>query len=226
MAAILSFFSDYSILIYFLLLVGGILAGRSLSRARHELDESTYGLEIQAAHKHSTRAISALSLIILLALSELVLTVILAPNMPALFIRLTPTLNVLSTPTNTLSPELLATIGIFTPVAITTSQATGCLPGQIMISFPKPGDVVKGQVMLMGTATIPNFGFYKYEFSPLGFENWSTIQANNLVIIDGELGLWNTSEISPGDYNLRLVVTDNQTNARPPCVVPVRISAP
>jgi hypothetical protein len=56
-----------------------------------------------------------------------------------------------------------------------------------------------------------------------GSDSWSTILANNQIVQDGELGRWDTAEITPGDYKLRLVVTDNQGNAMPACVVPVSI---
>ncbi len=95
-----------------------------------------------------------------------------------------------------------------------------------MLTSPKPGDIIKGQVTLVGTADVPNFGFYKYEFSALGADVWYTIQANPQVTDGGNLGNWDTSEVTPGDYNLRLVVFDNQGNPFPPCVVPVRVQSP
>jgi hypothetical protein len=227
MAAILHFFTSYAILIYLLLVIGGMFACRSLVRSRREMGESLYGLERETAHRHTSQAVSALSIIVFLAIAELVLTVFLAPNMPALSMLVTPTMNALVTPTITISPELLATIGVLTPVASPTAQTTGCIPGQIMITSPKPGEIVKGRVILIGTADIPNFGFYKYEYSPMGTDDWHSIKANNKVIRDGELGSWDTSEKPPaGDYNLRLVVVDNQGNALPPCVVPVRVATP
>jgi hypothetical protein len=226
MAAILHFFTSYAILIYLLLVVGLMFSVRSLVRARREMGESLYGLERETAHRHTSQAVAALSLIVLLALAELVLTVFLAPNLPASSLLVTPTMNPLITPTITIPPELLATIGVLTPESTPTAQTTGCIPGQIMITSPKPGDVIKGQVILVGTANIPNFGFYKYEFSALGTDVWSTIQANREVKQDVELGGWDTSEVSPGDYNLRLVVIDNQGNVLPPCIVPVRVAAP
>jgi len=226
MAAILHFFTSYAILIYLLLAIGLMFAIRSLVRARREMGESLYGLERETAHRHTSQALAALSLIIFLTIAEIVLTIFLAPNLPAISMLVTPTMNPLVTPQNTIPPELLATLGIFTPEATPTSQTTGCIPGQIMLTTPKPGDVIKSQVILVGTANIPNFGFYKYEFATLGTDVWFTIQANREVKQDGELGRWDTSEVSPGDYNLRLVVTNNQGDALPPCVVPVRVAAP
>jgi hypothetical protein len=226
MSSILLFFSRYEILIYLLLVIGFGFTVRALVRARREMDESLYGLERESARSHVSQAVAVLSLLIFLAAAEVVLTVFLAPVMPASALLLTPTMNPLITPTNTISSEFLASLGFQTPQSTPTAQSSGCIPGQIMVTFPKPGDVVKGSVTLTGTANIPNFGFYKYEFSPLGTDIWSTIQASRDVIPDGNLGVWNTSLVSPGDYNLRLVVIDNQGNALPPCIVPVRVSAP
>ena len=226
MASILLFFNSYKILIYLFLVIGLIFSIRGLARARRELDESLYGLERETAHQHTRQAVAALTIIVLLIIAELVSTVFLATTLPALSLLITPTMNPLITPTNTIPSELLATIEVLTPEPTPTAQTSGCIPGQILITSPKPGEVVKGQVILVGTADIPNFGFYKYEFSPLGTDVWSTIQANREVKQDVELGLWDTSEVSPGDYYLRLVVIDNQGNALPPCIVPVRVTAP
>jgi hypothetical protein len=167
-----------------------------------------------------------LVLVVLLAMAELELTIFLAPNMPASYLLATKTMNPLATQTGTIPPELLQTIGAFTPEPTLTAQTTGCIPGQIMITYPKPGAIIKGSIELAGTANIPNFGFYKYEFAPIGSDNWATIQAGDQVKQEGDLGNWNTSEITPGYYNLRLVVLDNAAKELPACVVPVQIAAP
>jgi hypothetical protein len=226
MADILHFFSSYSILIYLLLIIGLMFAFRRWIRARSEMSGSLYGLEREIAYRHTSQAVAAIFLIVFLAIAELILIVFLVPNLPAFSLLITPTLNPLLTPINTVPPELLANSRDSTRVSTATAQTIGCIPGQIMITSPKPGGVVRGQVILVGTANIPNFGFYKYEFSPMGTEVWSTIQANREVKQDVELGPWDTSEVSPGDYDLRLVVVNSQGDALPPCVVPVRVATP
>ena len=80
--------------------------------------------------------------------------------------------------------------------------------------------------MLKGTVNIPDFGFYKYEYSQDNL-NWNTIQAGTNIVINEKLGDWDTSILPSGDYSLRLVVTNHQAEAFPPCrlnvkVVPVR----
>jgi hypothetical protein len=226
MATVLQFFADYVILIFMLLLVAALFAIRRLSRARAEQREAVYGLEVELAHHHHSQAVAALVAVGLLALAEFVLVVFLVPALPALMTLPTATGNLAMPATNTIPPEIYATINAGTPQATATSEQSGCIPGQIMITFPKAGDQIRGKITLKGTADIPNFGFYKYEFAPLGSEDWMTIQAGRDATQADDLGDWDTSQITPGDYLLRLVVTDNQARALPACVVPVRILAP
>jgi hypothetical protein len=226
MTTILQFFKNYAILIFLLLILGLIFSIRSLARARREMSGSLFGLERETAHRHTSQAVATVSLVVFLGVAELVLIVFLAPNMPAFSLLVTPTLNPLITTTSTIPPELLATIGVITPLSTLTPQTAGCIPGQIMITSPKPGAIVKGQVELFGTADIPNFGFFKFEFSPYGSDVWSTIGADRKITQNSSLGNWDTSEVTPGDYNLRLVVIDNQGNSLPPCIVPLRVAAP
>jgi hypothetical protein len=226
MTIILKFFNSYAILIYLLLIIGLIFSIRSLAKARREMNESLFGLERETAHRHISQAVAAVSLVIFFGAAELVLIVFLAPTMPAYSLLVTPTLNLLTTTTGTIPPELLATIDASSPLSTSLPQTSGCIPGQIMITSPKPGGIVKGQVELSGTADIPNFGFYKYEFSPIGSDSWSTIGADRKITRDSPLGNWDTSEVTPGDYDLRLVVIDNQGNSFPPCIIPLRVAAP
>lgn len=223
MEAILRFFVLYAPLVYLLLAVGVLLVIRRLLRSLREGHDAVFGLEREMAQRRTNQAVAALVIILLIGLGELVLSSFLAPGMPASSMLTTPTINLLAVPTSTLSPELMATLGAATPMATPGAEASGCIPGQIMLTFPAPASEVKGQITLKGTVDIPNFGFYKYEVAPMGSDNWSTIQAGREVVTDGALGLWDTTELTPGDYMLRLVVTDNQGQALPPCVVPVRV---
>jgi hypothetical protein len=223
MAAILRFFIRFAPLIYLLLTLGLLIGVRRLIQARGDLHEAVYGLERELAHRRIYQAITALVLVGLLGLAQVVLVAFLAPNVPALSLLSTPTLNLLAVPTTTQS---VALPGAGTPEATAVVLTSGCIPGQISITAPKPGDQLRGKINLEGTADVPNFGFYKYEFSPLGANQWSTIEASRKPIRDGELGTWDASTITPGDYELRLVVTDNQGNPLPACVVPIRILQP
>jgi hypothetical protein len=100
---------------------------------------------------------------------------------------------------------------------------SGCIPEEIMITFPEPGDEVSGIVQITGTADVPNFGFYKYEVARLGTQEWATISADRNPKQNEELGEWNTASLTNGDYFLRLVITDNVGMALEPCVIAVRV---
>ncbi len=226
MKAIFSFFIDFAPFIYMLLAVGLGLGLRRLFLARVEAREAIYGLEREIAHRHTTQAVTTLSIVGLLAVGEFIMLVFLRPNMPAIFQLATPTTNILFGQTAAIGPSA----GVGTEANLTSatpvSADTGCIPDQINIRLPKSGEEVRGLVILTGDANVPNFGFYKYEFAPVGTENWSTVEAKRDSVQNGELGTWDTTIIAQGDYLLRLVVSDNQGNQFPPCVIPLRIKAP
>ena len=100
---------------------------------------------------------------------------------------------------------------------------SGCVADKIMITSPKSGEEVKAVVDLIGTADIPNFGFYKYEVTPIGTQQWATISADRMPKKAESLGKWNTLSVGNGDYFLRLVITDNVGNSIEPCVIAVRV---
>jgi hypothetical protein len=52
------------------------------------------------------------------------------------------------------------------------------------------------------------------------------LRVGEQVVREGELGIWNTSNLTPGVYLIRLVVTDNLGNALAPCEIQVRVVAP
>jgi len=164
-----------------------------------------------------------LVIIVILAVTELVFEAFLAPSMSASLLLGTPTVQSLTVPTNTLSPQM-ATRMAGTPLPTIPPGAVGCILGQIMITSPSPGQTISGQVDVIGTADIPNLGFYKYEVALQGTELWSTILAGRKAKNDEKLGAWDVTNLAPGDYLLRLVVTDNQGQALPTCTIPVRVT--
>ena len=222
MDKILKYFVEYAPLVYMGLGLGGLFVLRRLINDWREVNAAVFGLEREIAHQRFNQTLTVGIVILLLVVVELVLTSFLAPLLPAIVTLTTPTINPLVISTGTLSSEManLVTGGL----SIVTPNAIGCIPDQIMLTSPIPGQVVHGQITLVGTVNVPNFAFYYYEITPAGSDTWSPIQAGKKPIIDGELGFWNTSELTPGDYLLRLVVTDNQGQTLPPCIVPVRVT--
>ncbi len=78
-------------------------------------------------------------------------------------------------------------------------------------------------VEIYGTVVVKDLGFYKFEFSPQGLETWATFFAGREIKPEAPIGVWDTTQLVPGDYQLRLVTTDNQGSEFPPCVINVRV---
>jgi hypothetical protein len=225
------FLVKYELVIYAILGLGAILTMRSTWKAWMELRRSVFGLEKELSIQRLRISGATVILLLMIGLSQFCLVSFVAPFLPAAAFLLTPTADLLQTPQSTLDPSAAATAAASTPLP--PPGTTGCVPGQLIITFPAPGQEISGQITLTGNVNVPNFGFYKYEFARQGNEDWTTIGAGNKLNPKNEspnswtLGAWNPTELVPGDYQLRLVVTDNLNNSPlPPCIVPVRIVAP
>lgn len=233
MEEVLRFLKTFEPWIYLILAGTGFFAMRRMLAALQELRTAVFGLEKESAQRRFRSSLSIFLFVLLLGASEFVLTAVVFPDFPNVQAMATPTADLLATPTATLSPVLVETpqaeaMGI--PTLDVTDQ-DGCIPGVIEWTFPKAGETLKGLVTLRGTVSVPNLGFYKYEYSEQTSNLWVTIAAGDRVIVDQPLGgegsgQWDTSTLTPGDYRVRLVVTDNVNNVFPACVIPVRISAP
>lgn len=216
--------ASYEPLIYIALAIGGLFAFRRMWRSWREWRDSVYGLEREFALRRLGQATAAAFLILALVFVEFFIATFIAPSLPATDILATPTLDLLLTPQETLSPEQ-ATQAALSPVTQSVpSGMSGCIPDQIMITAPEPGTDVSGTVEITGTANVPNFGFFKYEVAPRGSQNWATISAGREPKIDEVLGPWNTTSLTNGDYFLRLVITDNVGESLEPCVIAVRVA--
>ena len=104
------------------------------------------------------------------------------------------------------------------------SLSTGCIPGQLEWLDPVSGDVIDGSYVLKATVNIQDMAFYNWAFSPVNDqENWQTLSAGNLPVIEGQLGLWATSQVANGDYVLRLTVYDLSNQELPSCDIYIRV---
>ncbi len=211
--------ASYEPLIYIALTIGGLFAFRRMWRSWREWRDSVYGLEREFALRRLGQATAVALLILALVFAEFFIATFIAPSLPASDILATPTLDLLVTPAGTLSPDTTAA----SVTQAVPNGMSGCIPDQIMITSPKPGEEVRGVVSITGTADVPNFGFYKYEVAPMGTQSWATISAGRDVKQNANLGEWNTSSLTNGDYFLRLVITDNVGVALEPCVIAVRV---
>lgn len=227
---ILRFLVNYEIQIYGILGVGGLLYARMVLLALREWRGASFGLEHESARRNFTNAMTGVLFFLLMAGVEFFMVSVFIPARPQSTLLATPTIDLLATPTATL---VVGTRPAVTPTGLSLTMAAvtaeGCSPGVIEWTFPRNGGSLQGTVELKGTVQVVNLGFYKYEYSPLGQDKWVTIAAGNQRITDKILGgQWNTAQpdITPGDYKLRLVVTDNQNKVLPACVINIRIISP
>lgn len=223
MVEALRFFRAYEVWIYLILGFGGLIYIRKFILAWQELREAAFGLERESALGRLNQSASVLVLLLALSMAEFFLVSFVVPTLPGAIPLLTPTLDLLATTTSTLpatTPEAGASA---TPASTPTGLAEGCIPGQVMISTPQSGTEISGVVVISGTASIANFGFFKLEMKRVEESNWLTILAGNEVKVNDSLGAWNTSLLSPGDHQLSLVVTDNQGASLSPCIIGVRV---
>jgi len=226
------FFRAFEVWVYILLGLGGLLYIRKFILAWQELRGATFGLERESAQSRLNQSASMLVLLLTMAIVEFVLVSFIAPAVPGAIPLNTPTLDLLAPPTTTLQASSNQTplfpnedaSGTPQPQLNASSGETGCTPGEVEITFPENGQEVSGVIGVLGTVNIPNFGFYKFEIKRPDETTWLTIQAGNNSVTNGKLGDWDTSQLTPGDYQLALVAVDNQAKASSPCVIQLLVS--
>jgi hypothetical protein len=231
MQEILPFLQKYENWIYILLGTLAFIYFQKLIVAWRDWQGTVFGLERDIAQRRFTSSLTVVVLLVLFLVMEFAIVSFVVPNYPQFSALATPTLDVVATPTVTLPAQVLAVTAINNADVTPTFEVPlqeGCTPGQIEWTYPKPGDPISATVELKGTVNVPNLGFYKYEFAQPGDKDmiWNTIAAGNQPKVDGGIGFWNTSQLVPGDYLLRLVVVDNQNKPFSACVVAVRVVQP
>lgn len=81
--------------------------------------------------------------------------------------------------------------------------------GAAEISDPQPGQVLRGVVLIQGTAEHPAFDHYEVSFAyePNPTADWFAIEAaGSGAVAGGQLASWDTTQIADGAYQLRLQV--------------------
>ena len=93
-----------------------------------------------------------------------------------------------------------------------------------ILTSPSDGQVLHGQVHITGTADAPDFGSAELSFAYTAFATatWFEIQTIDQPILDAELGSWDSTAISDGDYVLRLRVS-SQSGSTSEAVVRVQV---
>jgi hypothetical protein len=219
MRALLDFLHNYEIFLYILIGLISILYIRRFLAAWREARLAIFGLEREiAGQRMRTNASILLALVILMGFMFLSTTFV-RPLLPQVAVVVTPTV---ALPTaQPIALNLAQEANVTPTVEVAGSQ--NCVAGQIELSDPRTGMEVTGVITLKGLINVQDFGFYKYEYSQPGSSTWMIIAANGTIDPEGNLGLWDTSLLAPGDYLLRLVVTDNRSNVIGVCVVGVKV---
>jgi hypothetical protein len=202
---------------------------RKFLQAWEELRGAAFGLERDAARSRLNQSSATLFLLLMMALAEFIMVYFLVPSFPGAAPIPSPTLDLLASATSVLPVEtsLPGVEPALTPTpGLASGTSQGCVPGKVEITSPKEGEQVSGVVKILGTVNIDNFGFYKYEIARPGESIWLSLNAGQNPIIDGELGEWITDVLPPGEYMLRLLVTDNLGQALPACMIKIQVIAP
>ena len=224
----LQFFRNYEIWIYVILGVLALWQVRKFALAWDELRGAIFGLEREAAQSRVNAAATMVVILILMAVAEFTLVTFVIPTVPGANPLPTSTLDLLATPTTTLPAPTQnpnETPGI-TPTPGEVAAAEGCLAGQVNLTSPLNGNRVSGSVTVRGSADIPNFGFYTLQIAHPGDPIWLPILVGQQAIKNDALGTWETSTLTPGEYMLKLVVTDNVGAVLTPCSIQVTVEPP
>ena len=221
MIEFLRYIRDVEYLVYFILGALAIWQLRKFYLAWEELRGAAFGLEKESAQTRLNRSAAFLVVLLFLTAAVFGLVSFIIPSVPGVDPIPTPTIDLLATPTATIAPDeqIQPTPTQLSGLAGTPSLQQGCIPGEVMITYPENNSVVSGSVMIEGTANIEDFGFYKFEISPANSNTWLTIFAGVDPVVEDEFGPWGTNQLESGNYSLRLVVLDNQGVQREPCRV-------
>lgn len=224
MNSLLRFLSKYEILFYVISGLVILFSARKTFIAWREWSGSIFGLEKEHSQRKFNQGLTVVVFSILLVAGLFVVNTFITPTIPGIQELATPTIDMTQQPpTATPAPTIVSTGQGLIPT-ITSYLSRGCIPEQLDWTDPRNGDTISGKVELKGTVNIENLGFFKYEFSPAGSDTWTTIAAGNTIIKNDLLGgVWDTSNLVPGNYELRLVVNDNENNPLPACMIQVTI---
>lgn len=225
MEELIRFVVNYEVGIYVVLGIVLLINLRRLLSAWISLRKANFGMEREVAQKEIRSAFTFIFLVSLFAFSNFILVSIASIRYPGIAQIATPTIDVLATHGPDSGKNLPQEN---TPQGLQQTQTaiaeTGCIPEQLEWIDPQAGDEITGSIELIGTVNLPNLGFYKYEYRYQGDELWTPISAGNKPIIDDALGgTWNTVQLIPGNYFLRLVVSDNANNLLQPCEIDVKV---
>jgi hypothetical protein len=99
-------------------------------------------------------------------------------------------------------------------------RAEGCTDPNSIITNLVPGQTAHGIFPVMGTASLPDFVYYKIEVRPDFASVYNFYSRSELPIVNGQLAQIDQSIFGTGLHWIRLTVIGNATNTTP-CSIPV-----
>lgn len=242
MAILIKLIAVYSFWLYLLLGLGILFFLRLIIIARREQEIAVFTLERETAiTKRYRAALGTLALALLIGgvyyVSNVLAKQVPMPEVieptatPLLFLTPTPTpAPPTATPTPTNTPRPRATLPpqpTDTPVVVQatpTPSQSACSNPNVSITYPPMNATVRGVMQIVGSAKIEDFEYYKFEYRPLGANEWTFLQRFNVPVVGGVLGAWDTATVPPGKYALRLIVVNISGNYPEPCVISLEVT--
>jgi hypothetical protein len=257
MAIVPQLIARYASVLYALCALGVFFYVWAALQARHKGDLALFSMEREDAVNQGLHSWSMAGLCVLLIIGVYSVSNFIAPNFPLekpeetpiVALQLTPIVSPTFPPTRTLASIPTTTRGTVatvapiatpldrppdTPTPAPGSEGDGapvqaaCTSAGTQIISPGNGDQLWGVVEVRGTASLPDFSFYKFEIQWPDSDEWVTVQSFDIPVVGGVLGYWDTTPLAqePGAYKFRLVVVDSTGNYPEPCVINVALESP
>lgn len=251
MNSLVFFIENIAIGLYIISAGGILLMAYRLRRARRELALSQFKLEREQALVQQAGAVTLGGLLVELVIAVWAITHLMAPTLREMqlkvdaqgpvdlkrFITSTPASNpsvsldsggpvsegdnVFATPAPTLTP-----VGTILPDA---PEIVGCARDSAWLLIPGNGQLIFEATNVIGTASISNFAFYRFEIKPaIAGAEFAPIGEGDYrqPVVEGPLGNILPFHFTPGEYRFRLTVFDNTNMMRALCEVTIHISEP
>ncbi len=234
MTILIKLIADYAVWLYVLLGLVALLFLRGHLVARRERDNAIFALERESASGRMTQSTIGFLVALILVGGVFYTSQTLVADIPLPLVTPSPTPLIvlppsptppplLPTPTPTDTPRPRPTLPPLESVTPTSEASVGIpancpVPG-VRISEPGTGATVSGVMQIVGSANIPDFWYYKFEFRGNSFGEWTFVQRFDTPISGGILGAWDTRSVPSGAYEFRLVVVEKTGNYPEPCTL-------
>jgi hypothetical protein len=251
MIASLVFLVEQISLGLYILGAGGVLfMAYRIQRARRELAVAQFTLEREHALVRQASAITFGGLLIEFMIAVWAVANLTSPTIRDIRLRQDaaagPKLERFVTSTPASNPPMALQAGgpaqeesgIFaTPVPTATAVGTiipdapvmvGCPRDSAWIHIPGNGQLLFEATTVIGTATISDFAFYRFEIKPaLPNAEFAPMGGDNTApVVEGPLGDILPFNLPRGEYRFRLAVFDNTNMMRALCEITIHISDP